>query len=558
MPATQGKINMKRILIINLRRLGDIYSSAHLVNSISSLGQSNISILVYQECAKAASSLTNVSQVYTINRKQIITLKSNKLFSDVDAFAELYDQMNEIKNQEWDQVINYSNDTAGTYLTSYIQNSAQNISGIFYNSSHQTNVNNNWSILFNDILTFLPLSPIHFTDCYHKISSTPYSFVGNKIKTSHEHNELARIQINSIRQGLDGDNKTAKIIGIQLKTSSVLKDLPTELVKDFIFLMRKSSELIPVLLIAPNDQERACAGIINEHFNDSIVVIETDLATLPSVLLNIDLLVSPDTAIKHIANLTNTPVLEISLGTSPFLKQGPYCADSLVLTEAIATRSFSSSNPTSITGMDVIASILYFFTASKTIRPLFSPNVSLYGARFDKLGIFYYPISGSVVPQIEISRLMNRQLVSVLFNSSEIDGIYPEALNYGKSIVSKWADRERNNITQLMRDLLSTLRALLQGKNRKDSSLEFVTNLGRLLEYCGTNQLTQIPCLLFKGKLELIRGTTVEENTKEVEVLLHELKSNVLKILFLLKQLDVQTSEDKQTITTRTNTDITV
>jgi hypothetical protein len=48
---------------------------------------------------------------------------------------------------------------------------------------------------------------------------------------------------------------------------------------------------------------------------------------------------------------------------------------------------------------------------------------------------------------------------------------------------------------------------------------------------------------MFKGKLELVRGTTVEENTKEVEVLLHELKSNVLKILALLRQLDDVSAE---------------
>lgn len=529
---------MKKVLIINLRRLGDVYSSAHLINSIAALGAAQVSVLVYQESAKAAKSLKNISRVFTINRKEIVTLKSNKLFSDVEAFTELFNELNEIKNQEWDQVINYSNDTVGTYLTSYIQNSTETISGIYYDSHHLTNINNNWTILFNDILTSLHLSPIHFVDCYHKISSTPFSHVGAKINTSPEHNEAARAQINAIRQDHDGDGKNAKTIGIQLKTSSALKDLPTELVKDFIFLMKKSMDLIPILLIAPNEHERTCANIISEHFEDGVVIVESDLATLPSVLLNIDLLVTPDTATKHVANLTDTPVIEISLGTSPFLKQGPYSTDSYILTEAIETRSFSGTNPTTITAMDVVSSVLYFFSTTKTVKPLFSPNVTLYGARFDQMGIYYYPVSGSTNPQVEISRLMNRQLVSVLFQSSEIENIYPKIMEYDKTVISKWANKERSNITQLMRDLLATLRALLQGQNHRDNSLEFVTNLGRLLNYSTSNELTQIPCLLFKGKLDLIRGTTVEENTKEVEILLHELKSNILKILFLLKQLD--------------------
>jgi ADP-heptose:LPS heptosyltransferase len=549
---------MKKILIINLRRLGDVYTSAHLVNSLSALGQVQISLLVYQESEKAAKSIKNISQIYSINRQEIVTLKSNKIFSDADAFLELFKQMNDIKNQEWDQVINYSNDTVGTYLASYIQNSVKIISGVYYDSHHLTNVNNNWTMLFNDILTSMTLSPIHFIDCYHKISTIPFSFVGTKINTTTEYNALAEAQINSIREASTSDGKIVKIIGIQLKTSNALKDLPSELVKDFVFLMKKSSELIPVLLIAPNDQERMCANIINDHFEDGIVIIETDLEALPSVLLNLDLLVTPDTATKHIADLTGTPVLEISLGTAPFLKQGPYSLGSLVLTESIESRSFKGSHPTSITGMDVVSSVLYYFSSSKTIKPLLSFNTALYGARFDRLGIFYHPVCGAFNSQIEIARLMNRQLVSVLFQSSEIENIYSEILQHGKPIVTKWVNNERSNITQFMRDLLATLRALMLGQNRQENSLEFVTSLGRLLNYCGTSELTQIPCLLFKAKLDLIRGTTIEENTKEVETLLHELKSSVLKILFLLKQLEDPSRTDVQNINNRTNADITI
>jgi ADP-heptose:LPS heptosyltransferase len=544
---------MKKILIINLRRLGDVYSSAHLINSMAALGSAEISLLVYQESAKAARSLSNIIKVYTINRHEIVTLKTNKIFSDADALTELFSEMSEIKNQLWDQVINYSNDNVGTYLASYIQNSARAISGVYYDSHHLSNINNKWALLFNDILTAMPLSPIHFTDCYHKITSTPYSFVGSKIQTSPQHHELARTQINAIRLSHDGDGKNAKIVGIQLKTSSALKDLPSEIVKDFIFLMKKSSELIPVLLIAPNEYERSSANLISEQFDDGVVVIESDLITLPSVLSYLDLLVTPDTATKHVANLTGTGVLEISLGTSPFLKQGPYANNSLVLTDTLEARSFSGAHPTAINGMDVVSSVLYFFSTTKTVKPLLSTNVTLYGARFDQLGIYYYPISGAISPKVEIPRLMNRQLVSTLFQSLEIESLYVDVKGYGKNTVTKWADRERSNVTQFMRDLLATLRALLQGQNRKDNSLEFVTSLGRLLNYAGTNELTQIPCLIFKGKLELVRGTTVEENTKEVEVLLHELKSNVLKILALLRQLDDVSAEATSQPETKTN-----
>lgn len=534
---------MKKILIINLRRLGDVYSSAHLVSSLVASGDTKVSTLVYQESMKAAKSLKNITSIHTINRHDIITLKTNKLFADVDALSELFSSLEEVKSQEWDQVINYSNDTVGTYLTSYLQNSTNTIAGIYYDKSHRSVLNNKWSLLFNDIITGVTHSPIHFVDCYHKMCNVPVKFGGTKITTQTAVGLLTQKRLSLVREEQTLTGKMAKIVGIQLKTANASKDLPVELVSDFIFLLKKNPGMVPILIIAPNDQERARAKMINENFSVQIPTIESDLATLPAILSSMDLLVTPDTAIKHIADLVNTPVLEVSLGTSPFLKQGTYSENSYVLTDAIENRNYSEENQTSITAMDVMSSVFYFFTDSKFEKPALSENVTLYTSRFDSLGVHYYPVTGTVNPKIEISRLMNRQLVSIVFQATQIDELYLDAKKYGQWTVTKWAETEKIQVTKFMRDLLSTMRTLIQNRNRKHNSMEFVQNLGKLLNHANTSELTQIPCLLFKGKLELIRGTTIEENSREVEILLHELKSNILKVLFIINQLEAPTQE---------------
>ena len=538
---------MRKILIINLRRLGDVYSSAHLISSMSEANPAEIHMLVYQESVKAAKSLKNVTAIHTINRLDIITLKSNKLFSDVDAFSELYKKMIPVKEIEWDEVINFSNDPVGTYLTSYLQNSAAKISGIYYDNTHRTVLNNKWSILFNDIMTTVTHSPMHFVDCYHRMAATPLKLNGSKINTQSTHGLITQKRISLLREEQTLEGKIVKIVGIQIQTSSASKDIPVELLTDFIFLIKKSPGIIPILLIAPNDQERARAQIISENFKEPIATIESDLASLPSILSSLDLLVTPDTAIKHIADLTNTPVLEVSLGTSPFFKQGTYSTNSYVLTDAIDARKYLNIQQTSITAMDMVSCVFYFLNNIKNVKPTLSSNVTLYGARFDQLGIHYYPIAGHVDQTTEIARLMNRQLVSIIFQNTSVEDIYIDAQSYGQAIINKWADTEKNQITTFMRDLLSTMRTLLQNRSGKNKSMEFVQSLGRLLHHGNNNQLTQIPCLLFKGKLELIRGTTIEENTKEVEVLLHELKSNVLKALLVINQLESNANNKKQT-----------
>jgi ADP-heptose:LPS heptosyltransferase len=81
---------MKKILIINLRRLGDVFSTAHLINSLTANGENQVSLLSYKESSKASNILKNVSNVFEIDRKELITLKTNKLFSDGFAFEQLF------------------------------------------------------------------------------------------------------------------------------------------------------------------------------------------------------------------------------------------------------------------------------------------------------------------------------------------------------------------------------------------------------------------------------------------------------------------------------------
>ena len=93
---------MKKILIINLRRLGDVYTTGHLINSLTQHQNANISLMVYKESMQAARYLNNCVHTYNIDRQEIITLKTNKLFSDGFALEKIFTQLSEIKNQHWD------------------------------------------------------------------------------------------------------------------------------------------------------------------------------------------------------------------------------------------------------------------------------------------------------------------------------------------------------------------------------------------------------------------------------------------------------------------------
>jgi len=96
-----------------------------LINSLTADQETSVSLLVYGDSKAAANNLKNVAHQYVIDRKEIITLKTNKLFSDGFALEQLFITMAAIKSQQWDEIINFSNDMVGAYLTSYLKSSSK-------------------------------------------------------------------------------------------------------------------------------------------------------------------------------------------------------------------------------------------------------------------------------------------------------------------------------------------------------------------------------------------------------------------------------------------------
>lgn len=537
---------MKKILIINLRRLGDVFSTAHLINSLTANGENQVSLLTYKESSKASNILKNVSNVYEIDRKELITLKTNKLFSDGFAFEQLFNQISTIKTQEWDQIINYSNDVVGAYLSSYLKESSKQVIGVHYNANRNIIMQNEWELLFNDVLPVVKYAPIHFVDCYHKMVGATLVKDGEKLNTNTKYNEMAFTNINAVRkQRSTGESKA---IGIQLKTADPSKDIPEETLHQLIELIKTHEELIPFLLIAPNEDERRMAESFNNAHDNDLVVVEADLQAMASVLMNMDMIITPCTAIKHIADLTETPVLEVSLGHAPFLKQGTYSKDSLILTDVISNREFTKENAptgTAITALDIMSCMLYSLTRNKSIKPRLSNNVTLYQSSFDQMGIRYTPIAGTVNTKIEIHRLMSRQLISSWFEQNPDMHIYQDVCNLDLNAATEWTNTEKGVVTNVMKDILGTLRSLLQSAENKKSSKDFVMNLGKLITHIDSESLVQIPVSMFKSKIEAINVKSFEENSKEVEILLYELKSDMQKILQCLKDLEVQINSSK-------------
>ena len=531
---------MYRYLIINLKRHGDILSSARLINSILSNGNKNkIDLLICKEFQESAKCLRQIDNIYCMDRKKILTLKKSSLFSDGFALDYLCKFLKDIKTNNFHQIVNLSNDHVSAYITSYLSNNKKNYHGIRFSKTNIPEPSNQWAMIFNDVLTQYQHTPLHYVDCYHKIIGIPLRKKGDFLKISTSHDETAFKNFSIIRKNTSQPNMEKKIVGIQLKSSMEEKDIPKKVLISMLKNLIENKEYFPVILIAPIESERKYVKEINSHFADSLVTVEADFLGVTSVMKNLDLLITPDTVIKHIADLNDIDVLEISLGHAPFLKQGTYNAKSMVLTDSLEKRKFKikelSLDKSNITELDIMKCVSYMFSIKKEKFEL-SPGVALYKSIQDNLGVRYDFVTGTYDDNLEITRLMARYYTSVIMGISDI--LPREILRFSTKSINRWVYDQKDYVNNATRNLLNALRSLLSIKDNLYKIQKFVWDLDKLLDCCNSSSIIAIPTLLFSAGIESISDTTKIKNIKNIESLLYKLKEHYQTAIICIKDLE--------------------
>lgn len=549
---------MKKVLILNLKRLGDVYTTAHLVNSIHRNHPGcEVSLLTYEESRQAAKNIKGINQIYSINRKEIISVKANRIFKDCLALEKLVFEMSSLKAVEWDSIINYSNDSVSAFLCSYlsVKPSGSKI-GISFNPDRTVRTFSDWDIVLNDVLTDSALSPVHFTDVLHKMCNQKLVCEGEKIKLNPRHNESAYRNIQQLRKHLGGD-EAINVIALQISSSSESKSPLLQTYIDLIKILTRTSHFVPMLVIAPSEDDRQRAKEINAVFDNKLVVAEADLSALASVLTNVDYLVTPDTVTKHIADLCDTACLEISLGEAPFFKQGTRNLRSLILTVNLETRLFTNELPNlenstahkdqrdMLCAKDIFQCIMLHFSAKPSTLNL-SPGLSLYSPFEDSLGINYKVIAGEKSVQINSQRNIARYFLLKLFDLPSDEALIHLISKDIHDSGTQEIDNQKEGLGNITRDLLATLRGLIQYQENANKGIVFVQCLEKLLTDISGNTLGSVITRIFRGRAESINLNSKDSNIKAMEALLYEMKSDIQLALKILKEIEFQISDLKK------------
>ena len=517
---------MSNVLFINLKRNGDIFNTAALAQSyLKEHPHTTPYILTYDEFKKATKPLSVFKGVFTIDRKKITTFNNHNLYSNGFALDELLDELKAIESINWSAVINYSSDKASTFLSNYLKLSSDvNIKGISFGASNNIDYKNSWEVIFNEVITNSDFSPVHFSTAYHgmagvKEASGPYS-----IKRIKKHDDTVANNFEALKKSNSAKGKDCALIGVQLSTSLDSKNWNKESLKELIEKILDDSGMYPLILIAPTEEERAASRELNEAFNNKLVIIESDFLALSSVLSNLDVLVTPDTSVKHLADLNECKIIEYTNSLKTSLKQGCRGASNIII---------KLDNDS--VGL-VYDSINFLLDPSDiAIKNIWNKNV--YFTFNDQLGWNLKPINGEFS-----KRFFQRQLSRVYLASwCEIDydwDIKKYFSDYNYSEVQNIIDEEKNFISIVSRDLLGTLRSLVKASESPSEASHFVSSLDKLLNHCDTEFMGSAAVIEFKALVENLQKTSNIQQLRAAEDLLYRLKKNLQVALTCLNKVE--------------------
>jgi len=513
---------MKNILIINLRKLGDVFTTGHLITSLKAKYPSaKIHFLVYKESENAAALLADIFQVVAIDRKKMATLGSKKIFNKAFSIETLLDTFS-VLPETFDLVINHSNDLVATLLTAYFSENSTDWAGIRFNSKDIVEYSGNWSVAYNDLSSEFANSYFNYVDLIHKIVGIPPSRQRSRLKDSQSHTKAWDGVLNKIRSE-NLSTSELKFIGISPFSSSDSKDIPLGCLEELFSQIYDDLNLFPILIIAPSAKERMAAEELNKRLGNGLVTVEADFLATTSILQQINFLVTCDSSIKHLADLNKVPLLEINYGVTSFSKQGPSSKNSLIL-------CFNSNQALS-QSQDIYASMKFSLDAIPH-EHLHLGNGALFRTTCDSLGTKYEHVTGLLKIEQQVRYEMGRAIAFGLCNNVDIPRPHIAFCTGLEEILRTQA----NSFQFILKSILHLLRELpeLETKNKRCET--FISELSALFTNLSEDNLFSIPLIIWRTQLSLL-SDNLFDNRKLFEKSIFELKNNCLKVDNFLRSI---------------------
>ena len=516
---------MSKILIPILTNRNDIFSACHLIGSIANENpHTEISVLTFKDLEIHFSVIANISNIYSIDRDFISSINDSPLYSDSFALNNFFASIQDCIDTEWDKVINFSNDEVSSYLCSMFN--AKETAGTTISTFGSPVTANTWSTYYNFVSPQMQFDVISRNSIRHNMSSTNYHADATRIRVNQEYATVAASNFTKIRKTKD-TTSNANIIGISLKRSFQGRMMDFNSVVEVVETLESSDRYRAVLILSGSQEEKEFANELNYKFNNTLISINTDLAASPSVLMNVDFLITTNNEHLILADALDTKIIEVKPESTGRENSSVVNPGNFVIFQKETT---SISN-------DIILMLNEEFETELPITSMYSDH-SIYTHIEDDYGVSMTQIRGDIDIQQElryhIERCYHYQLLGFPINNELITHIRD---NTGKEELAAFVTKSKDELTETVKVLLATLRSLKGVKQSKNNLNSFIGYLDNLIQRSRTDSITRGAIAMFEGNVENIDTTNSEENIKAIETFLFKLKNDLQILTNMLNEI---------------------
>ena len=328
---------MKKILLINFGRMGDLLQSSPLVSYLhEKYPDCKIGMMAAEGFREVIAGIPGLDYLHPIELLEyMLPLKNGSLAGSYHLFRDLLRNLDKIG---YDTVFNLTHNRLGAILASAI---STNVIGLKADNRGFTSVDNPWMSQFYNTNINRGLNQFNLIDLYRLAAGfTPEqkSEDNSRLRFTLRDGDSAWAEEQLRLGGWDGRRKIA---GFQAGASADAKRWIEEGFN--ITASKLADKYLPVFFGTEKEKDLVgkCIGGISGAIDFSG---RTSISRLAALLKHCDLLITNDTGTQHLAAAVGTPVLSLTIGPAFASETGPFGEGHIIIEPGIECMPCSYTN----------------------------------------------------------------------------------------------------------------------------------------------------------------------------------------------------------------------
>lgn len=309
-----------KILVVQLLRLGDIVLSSPVIQGLRDQHpDAEIDLLINKQFENVVGLLPKVNHCFTFDRELIQSALGEKDRFIFEGFDRVNQLLEKLKNRKYDRIINLTHNRLSAYLVGGIECGER--VGLWVDDQNCTLIESAWFKHLDTDNIVDKNQCFHFVDIYKFAAQINRPRLGIRL-----HESLCGKRFADKHYS---DFHSKHHVVVQALTSDPKKNWGIEKFKTVISEIHMVLPEAHFTILSAPFESAALIGAFEGACYCKVVVCDLEVAY--SLVVGADLVITGDTSIKHIASATDTPILELSLGSSDFRRTGAYSEKAIII-----------------------------------------------------------------------------------------------------------------------------------------------------------------------------------------------------------------------------------